>query len=326
MSNRNKMIDKLRNPDFSYRYSHLIIIYMFLIIMVIAVSMFNKNFSKPVNLKNIIDTAFPLIMAAFGQTIVILIGGIDLSIGGMIALCNCASIAIMTHYKGTDGVVIALIATLLLGLLCGAINGIFITKGRLPSIIVTIASTAIFSGVALFVMPTPGGAANMKFAKMVNGYFLGLPVSLYLIVIFAIILRFITNSTSYGKALRAVGGNESAAYSTGIVVWKVKFLTYVIAGFFCAIAGIFLGARMYSADPNIGTTFSMYSITAAVVGGTMLTGAVGDVLGTTAGALIIYIINNVLNLIGVSSYYQYVLQGLILIIALTISAIKSRRS
>ena len=133
-------------------------------------------------------------------------------------------------------------------------------------------------------------------------------------------MRTLTNQTPYGKALRAIGGSENAAYSTGVKVKKVKFIAYCLAGLLCAAAGIFLSAQMNSADATIGKNYAMNAITATVVGGTAMTGA----LGTIAGVFIISIINNMLNLFGVSSFYQFVCQGLILILALSLSAMHKK--
>jgi len=324
MNKCKSLYNKFRNPNLQYRYSHVFLIYIFLFVFIVVMSIANEYFRDANNFRNIMDSSFPLMMAAFGQMIVILTGGIDLSIGGMITLANCLSVTIMTQMEGVGGALFAILATIVACSLCGAINGLFITKGRLPAIIVTIATEIIFNGIALFLMPAPGGAVNKEFAKFIGARYLGLPVSFFIMIILVILVRILTNRMPYGRALRAVGGNESAAYSTGISVWKVKFKAYVLAGFFCAIGGIYLSARMYSADPQIGTTYSMNSITASVVGGTLMTGAIGDVLGTVVGVFIIFIIYNVLNLLGVSSYYQYIAQGIILIFALIISSFESR--
>jgi ribose transport system permease protein len=324
MMKQKEFFAKVKSPDFRYRYLHVVMIYLFLIVLISVASIINSDFTKVNNLRNILISSFPLMLAAFGQTFVILTGGIDLSIGGIIALSNVTCVTIMTSNEGVGGMVLAILAALAVGILSGALNGIFITKGRLPAIIVTIATTAIFSGIALFILPIPGGSVFAPFGKFLNGNLAGFPYVIVFLIVFTIILRMVTNKTTFGVSIRAVGGNESAAYSTGITVWKAKLLTYVVCGLLSAMAGIFLAAQMYSGDPTIGRSFSMNSITAAVVGGTVMTGAVGDLLGTITGVLIIYIINNMLNLIGVSSFYQSIFQGLILIIALVISRLKAK--
>ena len=198
-----------------------------------------------------------------------------------------------------------------------------LTRGNLAPIIVTIATTAIFDGCALLLMPKPGGSVHKAFSKFLTRGLKGaVPLILFLVIL--ILVRTLTNQTPYGKALRAIGGSENAAYSTGVKVKKVKFIAYCLAGLLCAAAGIFLSAQMNSADATIGKNYAMNAITATVVGGTAMTGAVGDPLGTIAGVFIISIINNMLNLFGVSSFYQFVCQGLILILALSLSAMHKK--
>ena len=200
---------------------------------------------------------------------------------------------------------------------------IILTRGNLAPIIVTIATTAIFDGCALLLMPKPGGSVHKAFSKFLTRGLKGaVPLILFLVIL--ILVRTLTNQTPYGKALRAIGGSENAAYSTGVKVKKVKFIAYCLAGLLCAAAGIFLSAQMNSADATIGKNYAMNAITATVVGGTAMTGAVGDPLGTIAGVFIISIINNMLNLFGVSSFYQFVCQGLILILALSLSAMHKK--
>lgn len=257
-----------------------------------------------------------------GQTLIILTGGIDLSLGGIVALANVVCVMTM-NTESPVGFILPLIAAVVLGLVCGALNGVLVTRGNLAPIIVTIATTAIFDGCALLLMPKPGGSVHKAFSKFLTRGLKGaVPLILFLVIL--ILVRTLTNQTPYGKALRAIGGSENAAYSTGVKVKKVKFIAYCLAGLLCAAAGIFLSAQMNSADATIGKNYAMNAITATVVGGTAMTGAVGDPLGTIAGVFIISIINNMLNLFGVSSFYQFVCQGLILILALSLSAMHKK--
>ena len=311
------------NKNFWHKHSHTIIIYVFLLTLMVFVSVFNKDFFTLGNFKNLLRSSFPLLMAALGQTLIILTGGIDLSLGGIVALCNVVCVLSMNP-DTSWGFAPALMAAAAVGLVCGALNGILITRGRLAPIIVTIATTAIFDGLALLLMPNPGGAVHKGFAKfLTRGWSGAVPFLLFILIL--CLIRSLANSTPYGKALRAIGGNENAAYSTGIRVTRIKFLAYCFAGVLCAMAGIFLSAQMNSADATIGKNYAMNAITAAVVGGTAMTGAIGDPLGTIAGVFIISIINNMLNLFGVSSFYQFICQGLILIAALSPSALHKRR-
>ncbi|EEQ60084.1 putative ribose transport system permease protein RbsC [Clostridiales bacterium 1_7_47FAA] len=310
------------NKNFWQKHGHTVIIYIFLLALMVFVSVFSEDFFTLGNFKNLLRSSFPLLMAALGQTLIILTGGIDLSLGGIVALCNVVCVLSMDP-DTVFGFVPALSAAVVVGLLCGALNGILITKGRLAPIIVTIATTAVFDGLALLLMPNPGGSVHRGFAKfLTRGLSGAIPFILFLFIL--CLVRSLANSTPFGKALRAIGGSENAAYSTGIRVGKIKFKAYCLAGVLCAAAGIFLSAQMNSADATIGKNYAMNAITAAVVGGTAMTGAVGDPLGTIAGVFIISIINNMLNLFGVSSFYQFICQGLILIAALSFGAVHKR--
>lgn len=306
-----------------HKHGSTVVIYLFLLILIIFVSIFSEDFLSVGNFRNLLRSSLPLMMVAFGQTIIILTGGIDLSLGGIVALCNVACVMMMRP-DSPSGFVLAVIGTIAIGGLCGAANGLLVTRGRLAPIIVTIATTAIFDGAALLLLPKPGGSVHRAFARFLTRGLQG-AVPLILFIIVLILIRSLTNSTPFGRALRAIGGNENAAYSTGIRVNRVKLLAYCTAGLVCALAGIFLSAQMNSADATIGKNYAMNAITATVVGGTAMTGAVGDPLGTVAGVFIISIINNMLNLFGVSSFYQFVCQGMILIAALSLSAVHKRR-
>ena len=299
------------NKNFWNKHGHVVIIYVF-----------SRDFFTIGNFKNLLRTSFPLLMVALGQTLIILTGGIDLSLGGIVALTNVVCVMTM-NTESPVGFILPLIAAVVLGLVCGALNGVLVTRGNLAPIIVTIATTAIFDGCALLLMPKPGGSVHKAFSKFLTRGLKGaVPLILFLVIL--ILVRTLTNQTPYGKALRAIGGSENAAYSTGVKVKKVKFIAYCLAGLLCAAAGIFLSAQMNSADATIGKNYAMNAITATVVGGTAMTGAVGDPLGTIAGVFIISIINNMLNLFGVSSFYQFVCQGLILILALSLSAMHKK--
>lgn len=310
------------NKNFWNKHGHVVIIYVFLVALMLLVSVFSRDFFTIGNLKNLLRTSFPLLMVALGQTLIILTGGIDLSLGGIVALANVVCVMTM-NTESPVGFILPLIAAVVLGLVCGALNGVLVTRGNLAPIIVTIATTAIFDGCALLLMPKPGGSVHKAFSKFLTRGLKGaVPLILFLVIL--ILVRTLTNQTPYGKALRAIGGSENAAYSTGVKVKKVKFIAYCLAGLLCAAAGIFLSAQMNSADATIGKNYAMNAITATVVGGTAMTGAVGDPLGTIAGVFIISIINNMLNLFGVSSFYQFVCQGLILILALSLSAMHKK--
>lgn len=297
-------------------------VYAFLIVFILLVGCLDEDFLSVRNFQNLLVTACAPMMIAFAQGTVMLTGGIDLSLGGVVAFTNVVCVTLMKPENGA-GWVLAVLSAVLTGALCGAFNGLLITKGRLAPIIVTLASNWIFAGAALFVMPAAGGSVHAGFAKVLNSRLGGIPAALWIILIALMLIRTITNRTPFGKALRAIGGNEHSAFSTGINVERTKLKAYLLSGVFASVAGIFLAAQMYSGNPKLGESYAMNAVTAVVLGGCSMSGAVGDMLGVTAGVFIVSIINNMLNLMGISSFYQYVVQGVILIVALSISPVKN---
>ena len=194
------------NKNFWNKHGHVVIIYVFLVALMLLVSVFSRDFFTIGNFKNLLRTSFPLLMVALGQTLIILTGGIDLSLGGIVALANVVCVMTM-NTESPVGFILPLIAAVVLGLVCGALNGVLVTRGNLAPIIVTIATTAIFDGCALLLMPKPGGSVHKAFSKFLTRGLKGaVPLILFLVIL--ILVRTLTNQTPYGKALRAIGGSE----------------------------------------------------------------------------------------------------------------------
>lgn len=317
------LIRKVKDENFWIRYFHTVLIYMFFFILCMFASILDDNFLTWKNFRALIITALPLMFVSFGQSCAIMTQGLDTSLGTIVSLTNVLTVSLMRPEE-PFGWIMAVSAGLLTGVLCGLLNGLLIARGGLAPIIATISTTSIFQGIALYISPIPGGKVHTGFAKFLGGNLGNIPLAFFAILIALIVLRYIMNSTPLGKAVRAVGGSESAAYATGINVIKTKIIAYSMAGLFSGIAGIYLSAQLYSGDPLIGTSYSLNSITAAVAGGTLMCGAVGDALGIFAGVMIITIINNILNLMTISTFYQYVVQGIILILALSLSSIRRK--
>jgi len=319
----NTAFDFRKQTKWLRRNSHVFFIYVFLFILFFVSSLLNKFFLTARNLTNLVTTALPYILVSFGQTIVILTGGIDLSAGAVVCVSNvlCATLMTQSLWGFLTGFIVAIAS----GVAIGALNGILVTKGKIQPIIVTLATQTVFLGVALAVLPVPGGRTNITFAKTMSGKFFGIPMPLLLLIVLTLTMWLLLNKTRFGSSVYAIGGSEDAAFSTGIMVGKRKTLVYTIAGLLSALAGIYLSSQMYSGDPTIGVNFTIHSITTAVVGGTALSGGKGGIIGSIAGVFILVIINNLLNLINISSFYQYVLQGIILILAISIGSIRSGR-
>lgn len=319
---QNKTFLNQEHRAFLRHQSDVIFIYLFMFLMCAVVALSEKSFLSAVNIRNVINASVSLCAASFGQLIIVLLGGVDLSVGAIISAANviCASLMTDTPY----GWVAAVVVSLAFGLVAGLCNGLLVAKANQQAIIATLATSTIISGIALLIMPTPGGYIHSGFAKFMNRGCSKL-MPLICILAMSILIWLLLNRTSFGRQLFVVGGNEQAAKSVGIRTERVKLLAFVLAGAMSALAGIFISTYITSGDPVVGSQYSQRTITAAVVGGASLAGGKGSVVGCLAGVLIIGIINNMLNLLGVSSYYQYISQGIVLIIALALGAIKTKR-
>ncbi|WP_211748572.1 ribose ABC transporter permease RbsC [Paenibacillus sp. Marseille-Q4541] len=294
-----------------------------LILLIIIVSVLNPSFLEPLNILNLLRQVSINALLAFGMTFVILTGGIDLSVGSILALSSAFVANLML--SGFDPI-LAIIVGVLLGGVMGMMNGLLITKGKMAPFIATLATMTIFRGLTLVYTngnPITGLGDNMAFQLFGRGYFLGIPVPAITMMITFAILWVILHKTSFGRKTYAIGGNEKAALVSGIKVDKVKIMIYSLAGMLSALAGAILTSRLDSAQPTAGTSYELDAIAAVVLGGTSLTGGRGLIVGTLIGALIIGTLNNGLNLLGVSSFYQMVVKGVVIVIAVLIDRKKT---
>ena len=286
-----------------------------LLILVVVITVLNSSFIAPSNIFNLLRQVSINGLIAFGMTFVILTGGIDLSVGSILALSSALTALMIT--SGIDPM-IALLLGCIIGLLLGAINGALITFGKMAPFIATLATMTIFRGLTLVVTdgnPITNLGDNLLFQMFGKGYMFGIPVpAITMLVVFAM-LYFILHKTVFGKNTYAIGGNEKAAFISGIKVNKVKIMIYSISGLMAALAGAILTSRLNSAQPTAGTAYELDAIAAVVLGGTSLTGGKGRIFGTLIGVLIIGVLNNGLNLLGVSSFYQQVIKGVVILIA-----------
>jgi ribose transport system permease protein len=254
------------------------------------------------------------------QTFVLLTGGIDLSIGAIIGLTNVIA-ASLPAVDSPLNILLWLTIPPLVGISMGLINGIIITKGGFPPLIVTLATGAIWKGVTLFLMPIPGGQISLAIAMTVNGTFLGaIPTPLLIFVAAVLIFHLVLERTTFGRSIYAIGGNEAVAFESGIACHKTKMGVYIFSGLLGAFAGMFLSAWMFSADPLVGEPYILNSIAVAVIAGTSLMGGRGGVIGIIGGAYIFQLLSNILNLLAISTFYQFVAKGLVLILALALTS------
>ena len=285
-------------------------------LLCIVLSILSDSFLTVNNWMNVLRQVSINALIAFGMTFVILTGGIDLSVGSVLALPSAITAGMMA--SGMNGFT-AIIIGLLAGFFMGAINGIVITKGRVAPFIATLATMTMFRGLTLVYTdgrPITGFASDDILFQMVGrGYFLGIPVPVVFMIVVYVALYFVLKKTTFGRHTYAIGGNEEASRLSGIRVDRLKIWIYSLTGGLSALAGIILTSRLNSAQPTAGTAYELDAIAAVVLGGTSLSGGRGWIFGTLVGALIIGVLNNGLNLLNVSSFYQQVIKGLVILLA-----------
>jgi ribose transport system permease protein len=285
-------------------------------LLCIVLSVLSDSFLTVDNWLNILRQVSINALIAFGMTFVILTGGIDLSVGSVLALSSAITAGMMAD--GMNGF-LAIVIGLLAGLFMGTLNGIIITKGRVAPFIATLATMTMFRGLTLVYTdgrPITGFATDDILFQMVGrGYFFGIPVPVVFMVVAYAVLYFVLKKTTFGRHTYAIGGNEEASRLSGIRVDRLKVWIYSLTGGLSALAGIILTSRLDSAQPTAGTAYELDAIAAVVLGGTSLSGGRGWIFGTLVGALIIGVLNNGLNLLNVSSFYQQVIKGLVILLA-----------
>lgn len=294
-----------------------------LVLLCIVITIVTPNFLSVSNITNVFTQVSVNAIIAIGMTFVILTGGIDLSVGSTLAISSAVGASIV---KSTGNVFLAIIVAAVIGIAVGLINGLLVSKGKLQAFIVTLATMTIFRGATLvFTDGTPISKLPEAFVKIGNGKLGFMPIPVIITIIIAIIAVYALSQTRFGRYLYALGGNEDASRLSGINTDKIKTLVYVVSGFASAIAEVIITSRIGSASPNAGTGFELDAIAAVVIGGTSLAGGEGTITGTLIGALIIGVLNNGLNLMNVSPFYQSIVKGLVILIAVLLDK-KSRKN
>jgi len=294
-----------------------------LIALIIVVTVLNPSFISPHNLLNLLRQVSINALMAFGMSFVILTGGIDLSVGSTLALSGAVTGGLIA---GGTAPLFAMLAGMLLGALLGMINGLLVTKGRMAPFIATLATMTIYRGATLVYTggnPVTGIGDSFIFQFMGKGYLFGIPFPVIVMLVLFLILYVLLHKTAFGKKTYAVGGNIKAAEIAGVKTDRIQTIIYTISGLMASISGIILTSRLNSAQPTAGQSFEMDAIAAVVLGGTSLSGGKGRLFGTLIGALIIGTINNGLNLLGVSSFYQQIVKGLVIIVAVLLDRKKN---
>ena len=308
-----------------YFKENLGIIVAFLVLCVFL-SVFPKtsgSFFTRQNIFNVLRQISTNLFLACGMTMVIILGGIDLSVGSIIALSGCISAGCVARYNLP--LPIALLMGLLVGLLVGMFNGAVISKTTIPAFIVTLATMNIAKGLAyVYTGGSPVRVVTKEWQFLGAGYVGIFPTPVVILVIVLIITAIIMNKTKMGRHMYAVGGNQQAAEFSGIKVEKVKFFVHAFSGLMAGLAGIVLASRMYSGQPTAGDGAEMDAIAAVVVGGTSMAGGSGKIGGTIISGLIIGVLNNGLNLLNVNSFWQYVVKGVVILLAVFLDYFRNK--
>jgi ribose transport system permease protein len=293
----------------------------------LVISLLTDKFATATNLWNVLRQISVNICISVGMTLVVLMAGIDLSVGSVLAfssaicaglLKNGISIPTFDLYIGFT-VLGGVLTALIVGLLLGLFNGWVITRFTLPPFVATLAMLTIARGATmLYTQGIPISNLGSGFEFIGSGWFIGIPVPVWISLLVVLIVVFITKKTTFGRYIYAIGGNEKAAFLSGINIKKIKLAVYSIAGMMAAVGGVLVTSRLNSAQPNAGTSYELDSIAAVVIGGTSLSGGLGSVTGTVIGAAIIGVLNNGLVLLNVSPFWQQVVKGLVILIAVII--------
>ena len=293
------------------------------IILCVGLSIATPAFFTKDNILNVLRQVATNSNLAIGLTMAIIIGGIDLSVGAILAFSGllCASFI-------SDGMNLGLAVLLAfkLGALFGLLNGLIIAYTNMPPFVVTLATQNIARGIVnVYANGQPISARNPVFNFLGVGYFLGIPLPVIYSFVLLAVMILILGRSKFGRQLYAVGGNEEAARFSGINIKKVKIIVYTLCGALASFSGIILAARMYSGQPTAGDGFELDAIAASVLGGVSFSGGVGKLGGTIIGVLVLGVLTNGLNLLNINSFWQYIIKGIIILLAVYLDILKKRR-
>jgi inositol transport system permease protein len=300
------------------RYGVLII----LAIMIVASSLLSPAFLTGRNVLNVLRQMSIITIIAFGSTMVIISGMIDLSPGSVVALSGVIGTSV---YVMTGSIALGLVSGVATGALTGLVCGFLVTKFDLPPFIVTL---AMMTGARGMVLLYTGGKPIINigdFTILGQGNLLSIPVPILIMFVILALVLLLVKRTPFGRYIYAIGGNEAAAIASGVNVKGIKTITFILAGMLTGLAGVILMSRINSGQPSAGLNFELDAITTVVIGGTSLSGGIGTITGTLAGGVIVGILSNILNLTNVSPYWQQIVKGLVIVMAV-IMDIKTKGS
>lgn len=310
------MSTKLSNIEWS-RYS----IYIILVAVILAASFLSPNFLSSDNIFNVLRQVAVITILAYGAMTLIIGGMIDLSAGAVMAFAGVGSVMV---YKSTGNMLVAVLAAVAIGVICNLVNGFLVATLKTPAFIVTLGMMLIARGAVLELTQGQNVLQLGDFILIGQGNLGLLPIPVLILIATTIVVWYLMNQTRYGRAVYAVGGNEEAARAAGIAVDRVKYKAFLVNGVLVGIAGVIFMSRVNAGLPNAGIGYELQAITAPIIGGTSFSGGIGTVMGTLAGALIVGILGNIMNLIGIGSYIQQIVMGTIIVIAVAYDVFSKR--
>lgn len=307
------MMKKINIGDYLKKYNLLVLLMAFIIIA----SILSPSFLKVKNFLNLLQQASIPGVVAIGMTLVIIIGGIDLSVGSIAAFSGMiCSILISKNVN----FIAAIIISLVLGIALGALNGMLIARFKLPDFITTLAMMQAARGAALLTTAgVPVFGLSGGFKKLGGGFVGGVPVSGIIWIVLTVLVMVMLKYTSFGRSLYAIGGNKEAAMLSGIKTKTNYIITYAISACLAAFAGILTASWLGTGQPTAGDGMELNAIAAAVIGGASLSGGIGTVIGTFGGVFLLQILTNIFNLVGLASFYQQIAKGVIIVAALLLN-------
>ncbi len=283
-----------------------------LALLVIVAALLSPIFLTPTNLLNILLEVAVTAILAIGQTYIIILAEIDLSVGAILGMAGAITAGVLSRGNFLEAFTVGL----LVGAGAGLLNGLLVTIGKIPSFIATLGTMTAFAGLTLvYTQGNPISVSVHSFQWIGQGYVLGIPVPVWIMLVLYLVFWFLLHRTHYGRHVFATGGNEEASRLSGIRTFRVKMWAFLLTGILSAIAGFILTARLSSAEPTAGGGMELDAIAAVILGGTSLLGGKGGLIGTVIGAIILGVLDNGMNLLNVSAFYQGVAKGVIILLA-----------
>lgn len=310
--------------------STVIIFFILVLVMFLLTDVFHINnagekrlFLTESNIKNVLNQVSINAVIAFGMTLVILVNGIDLSVGSIVAIAGVLTSIFFKTFQLP--LAVSYILVLLVGGLVGSSNGLLVSKFKLPPFIVTLATMIVFRGFAFILSDGKAMFIPEPEFKIIGNSFIGIfPVSVLVMLACFAFVHIMLSRTTLGRKMYLTGGNEESALFSGININRVRITAYALVGFLSSVSGILLASRLGSGSPNVGVSYELDAIAAVVIGGTSFSGGIGTITGTLIGALILGIISNGMNMLGISPYMQYIVKGLVILGAVILDKVSNR--